>query len=173
MSANRPIGALIRYGTRLAFHPAACVATGATFEFMFHAAHAPRKLAYARLANQKYDHAWADLLFSQRVLAWCSGGVEAVADVEAKARQIQCRSEICLAFELSKQSLIVARGGEDCSAAEFAIVWVFSVLRLMIEFTVSTKNVRCPIPHLLPKADLVQARFDQVAAVWAHSNGSS
>lgn len=49
--------------------------------------------------------------------------------------------------------------------AEFAIVWVFSVLRLMIQFTVSTKNVRCPIQHLFPRTDLVQARFEQVAAV--------
>jgi len=38
-------------------------------EFLFHAAHAPMKLVYTRLAYQSCDHAWAGLLFSQRVVA--------------------------------------------------------------------------------------------------------
>jgi len=36
---------------------------------MFHAAHAPMKLVYARLAYQSCDLALADLLVSQRVVA--------------------------------------------------------------------------------------------------------
>ena len=38
-------------------------------EFMFHAAHAPMKLVYTRLAYQSRDLALAGLLFSQRVVA--------------------------------------------------------------------------------------------------------
>jgi hypothetical protein len=38
-------------------------------EFMFHAAHAPMKLIYARLLYQSCDLALAGLLFSQRVVA--------------------------------------------------------------------------------------------------------
>ena len=38
-------------------------------EFMFHAAHAPMKLGYTRLAYQSRDLALAGLLFSQRVVA--------------------------------------------------------------------------------------------------------
>jgi hypothetical protein len=36
-------------------------------EFVFHAAHAPMKLVYTRLAHQSRDLALAGLLFSQRV----------------------------------------------------------------------------------------------------------
>jgi hypothetical protein len=36
-------------------------------EFMFHAAHAPMKLVYTRLAYQSRNLALAGLLFSQRV----------------------------------------------------------------------------------------------------------
>ena len=42
-------------------------------EFMFHAAHAPMKLVYTRLAYQSCDLALAGLLFSQRVVAKVPG----------------------------------------------------------------------------------------------------
>ena len=38
-------------------------------EFMFHAAHAPMKPVYTRLAYQSRDLRLAGLLFSQRVVA--------------------------------------------------------------------------------------------------------
>jgi hypothetical protein len=38
-------------------------------EPMFHAAHAPMKLVYTRLAHQSRDLACAGLLFSQRTVA--------------------------------------------------------------------------------------------------------
>src|SRR6202048_2589872 len=54
---------------------------------MFSTAQAPMKLVYTRLVYKNRDLALAGLLFSQRVVAWCWAGVEAVADVESKLRQ--------------------------------------------------------------------------------------
>jgi hypothetical protein len=54
--------------------------------FMLTAAHAPMKLVYTRLVYKNRGLALAGLLFSQRVVAWCWAGVEAVPDVESKLR---------------------------------------------------------------------------------------
>jgi K+-sensing histidine kinase KdpD len=45
------------------------------------------RLVYTRLVYQGRDLALAGLLFSQRIVASCQTGVEAVADVESKLRQ--------------------------------------------------------------------------------------
>jgi K+-sensing histidine kinase KdpD len=42
---------------------------------------------YTRSVFQSRDLAFAGLVFSQRVVAWCQAGVEAVADVESKRQQ--------------------------------------------------------------------------------------